>query len=420
MRKQRPCFAFLLHRLCTESEIGSDCPLCPCPYFDWMTGARGSIKLVRAGVYRLRVDAGRDPLTGRRLQPSRTVYGSRREAQETLSRWLVDLGRHGSTPSVMTVADLFERWISAPGRGGRMRKSSTVYRERRRFLSRVAPNFGHRPARSLTSGEVARFYDSLITTLRFSPASVHRIHEQLHAMFEFALRREILADNPLGRVIPPSVELKAPEAPEFEELMSHLTRLREERPRIWLAVRMSATLGLRRSDVLALKWRHINLATGDVDIEDGVTWVPGEGLVVSTTKTGEIGSATLPVDESLLEILVGEFAQVAEHAKAARIDPVELFVFASNGFDSNPIHGDTLTANIRKHCTTHRDLQPFTPQMLRAFTASELEGEGCDVTTAAAVLRHRSVQTTQRHYRAARERRMREATRTLGGRMANL
>lgn len=385
-----------------------------------MTGARGSIKLVRDGVYRLRVDAGRDPLTGRRLQPSRTVYGSRRDAQVALSRWLVDLDHRGSTPSALSVAELFEKWISAPGRGGRIRKPSTIYRERRRFLSRVAPKFGQRPARSVTSGEVARFYDDLITTLRFSPASVHRIHEQLHAMFEFAVRREILIDNPLSRVVPPSVELKAPEAPEFEELLRHLTRLREERPRIWLAVRISATLGLRRSDVLALKWRHISLATGDVDVVDGVTWVPGEGMVVSTTKTGELGSARLPVDESLLEVLTREFAQVEESAEIAGIDPGELFVFASNGFDSNPIHCDTLTANIRNHCRTHHDLKRFTPHMLRAFTASELESEGCDVTTATAVLRHRSGQTTQRHYRAARERRVRGATRELGGRLANL
>lgn len=59
-----------------------------------------------------------------------------------------------------------------------------------------------------------------------------------------------------------------------------------------------------------------------------------------------------------------------------------------------------------------------TLKSLRAFVASELEADGADLTTAQAVLRHRSSTTTARHYKAAREARVRQATRGLGERLA--
>jgi integrase len=51
---------------------------------------------------------------------------------------------------------------------------------------------------------------------------------------------------------------------------------------------------------------------------------------------------------------------------------------------------------------------------LRAFTATQLHADGADVTTAQAVLRHQSPQTTLRHYRAAQMDRVRGATIDLG------
>lgn len=54
---------------------------------------------------------------------------------------------------------------------------------------------------------------------------------------------------------------------------------------------------------------------------------------------------------------------------------------------------------------------------LRAYLASELAGVGLDNTTAQAVLRHRSSSTSARHYLAARDTRVRGATKGLGERL---
>lgn len=383
-----------------------------------MARARGSIKLVRPGVYRIRIDAGLHPATGRRVQPSRTVYGTRREAQVALSMWLAQVDSKPGYDSALTVDDLFEQWLSAPSRGGRPRKPSTVYRERSRYNTLIAPGFGGRVARSVSAGEITRFFDTLIVGRGLSPASVRRVYETMKAMYNFAVRREVLSDNPLNRVVPPSCPLKNPEAPEVEVVGEHLARLRDTDPLVWLAVRMTATLGLRRSDVLALRWRHINLDSGAIHVYEGATWTPGIGLVISTTKTGDVGQAVLLADAELLHSLRERFCDVARVAQDVQIDPQNLFLFARSGLDTSPMHCDTLTSALRKHCERNPDLPRITPQMLRVFTASELESNGDDSATAQAVLRHRSPYTTLRHYRASRERRVRSATRALGDRLA--
>ena len=388
-------------------------------YVRCMARGRGSVIRVREGVYRLRVDAGNDPVTGRRRQPSRTVRGTRRDAQEALNRWLVDLATGGPGCGELTIRSLFERWIEAPGKGGVIRRPSSVYREQKRFERHLQPMFGDRQARSITSGEVARWYDSLLTSGGLSSTSVHRIHEMLSAMFCFGVSRDLLTANPLSKVTPPSVVIREPRAPEFEALGEHLRRLRVSNRRLWLALRLIATLGLRRSDVLALRWRHIDLETGQVRIHEGVTWVPGHGLVVSSTKTGHAGTATLFVDDELLAELRAQFQSVVEHTSGDDQPVDDYFVLASNGLDSHPLHSDSLTKAVTRHCAANPDLEPFTPQMLRVFTSSELEGSGVDITTAQAVLRHRTPQTTMKHYRAVRDHRLRQATRDLGLRLAS-
>lgn len=67
----------------------------------------------RGTSWRIRVDAGRDPVSGRRRQVTRTVRGTEREAQEALTRLLVEMGeeRHQGTGDV-TLGALCSDWLA--------------------------------------------------------------------------------------------------------------------------------------------------------------------------------------------------------------------------------------------------------------------------------------------------------------------
>jgi integrase len=164
-----------------------------------------------------------------------------------------------------------------------------------------------------------------------------------------------------------------------------------------------------------LRWEHVDLDKGLVSITEGITVTPGQGASVTSTKTGLHGHGVLSADEELVAILRDTSERLEKVAADLGEDvPSGAYVFSSDPLHRTPINPDTLTKRLRNHMDRHPEIPSFTLKDLRAFTATMLEATGADITTAQAVLRHSSGQTTMRHYRAARMDRVRGATVELG------
>lgn len=71
------------------------------------------------GVWELIVEAGRDPVTGRKRQVSRTFRGSMRDAKVARAELLVEASKGRHTGTKATLDDLFEDWIVELDRKGR-------------------------------------------------------------------------------------------------------------------------------------------------------------------------------------------------------------------------------------------------------------------------------------------------------------
>ena len=167
---------------------------------------------------------------------------------------------------------------------------------------------------------------------------------------------------------------------------------------------------------MALRWDRFDLRAGTVRIEAGELRVPGLGVVTTDTKTGE--RATLSLDTHTLELLRKHRDEAERVAAACGIRlPADTYVFGPEPDGSRAWHPDTLSARTERLRAAVPGAERVTLKSLRAFVASELEADGADLTTAQAVLRHRSSTTTARHYKAAREARVRQATRDLGNRL---
>ncbi len=225
----------------------------------------------------------------------------------------------------------------------------------------------------------------------------------------------MVSSNPAKLAECPTARAEPPRSPTMEAVQAHLRILQEEDPEIALAVRLAATIGQRRNEIAGLRWAHVDLDAGLVSISEGIIRVPGEGLLVTATKTGHHGHAVLSADEELVAMLRDTRERLEKVAADLGADvPSGAYVFSSDPVHGKPINPDTLTKRLRNHMDRHPEIPSFTLKDLRAFTATMLEATGADITTAQAVLRHSSGQTTMRHYRAARMDRVRGATVELG------
>ena len=79
------------------------------------------------GVWELIVEAGRDVVTGKRRQVSRTFHGNLCEVKKARAQLLVDASRGRHTGSRATVDDLFADWMLELRRKGRCPNTVSGY-----------------------------------------------------------------------------------------------------------------------------------------------------------------------------------------------------------------------------------------------------------------------------------------------------
>ena len=225
--------------------------------------------------------------------------------------------------------------------------------------------------------------------------------EQLEKLL---IERGLLESNPATKARCPTVKAPAPVAPSVSSVEAHYRILLKSDPDMALVVRLAACLGIRRAEILALKWHHIDLESGSVAITDGLTNTPGIGQEKTETKTGRFGWAVFPLDEQLAGELIDHRTRLEKNAAQLGVSPPDDgFVFSSSPLGEAAWHPDTPSKRLRRHMLNHPEIPPFTLKNLRAFVSTEVIARGASLQSASAILRHESTQTTAKYYNAVRE-----------------
>ncbi|MPZ16186.1 MAG: hypothetical protein GEU73_17510, partial [Chloroflexi bacterium] len=159
---------------------------------------RGSIRQRGRNSWELRVYAGTDPETGRRRWLTRTVRGSRTQAQRELVSFAAQANVAPVAGARTTLGDLLERWFAI----NEAEWAATTVKSTRSIIDRqLAPGLGHVLVRELTTVMIDEFYASLRMDGRvdgkpLSPGSVRRVHGVLHRVLAQAMRWEWIWSNP--------------------------------------------------------------------------------------------------------------------------------------------------------------------------------------------------------------------------------
>jgi len=378
---------------------------------DCMTG---HIRKINEGKWFIRISAGKHPITGKRIQKSRVIEGSRKDATKALHDLRSQEYAGSLNSSNATLDEIVAKWLDAPTKGGRARAVSTKYHDQKRYERYVHPTLGGKKADDIRPVDFANLYQSLIRDAGLSPRSILHIHSILRASLNWGWRHELVTSQAIAKVVPPSAKLSPPRAPDAKVVQSHLDFLKESNPDLWIAVFLAATMGLRRSEIAGLRWSNINLGSKTLDVCEGIVKIPGHGSITTGTKTGLHGFARFDLHQTTLDALISRYSEFGQRLLAFDIkDQSDGYLFSSDLLCGQPIDPDLLTKWLRKHCANHPNIEPITFQSLRKFTSSALEGGGVDETTASALLRDRP-ETVSRHYRAANATRVRIATLQLG------
>ena len=202
-------------------------------------------------------------LDGRRRQKWHGGFRTRREAEVVRARLVNELHNHRYVmPARLTLGEwVTDSWLPMV----QTRVKPTTFRGYRQVMEHhVLPALGHRPIQKLRPRELDALYADLIRRGRLggplSPSTVSSLHRLLHKALSDAVDEGLVTDNAAARA----------KAPQPSRLLSHraatwqpseLARFLEtvHGDRLEAIWRLAAMTGMRRGEILGLRWQDVDL-----------------------------------------------------------------------------------------------------------------------------------------------------------------
>jgi integrase len=355
----------------------------------------GHIRQRSSGSYELRYTLGTDAATGKRRMATTTVKGNRRDAEKELRRLLrtLDTGEHVD-PSRLTVRQWLETWLETV-RSEIAPKTAERYGEiARNFL---APAFGNISLARLAPTQIQAAYNKWAIGGRrdgkaggLSPQTRRHIHRVLRTALARAVEQQLIARNPADvfKKRLPKVErrdlvtLTADQSAQLLEALSH--------SRVYWPVLLALATGMRRGEILALRWKNVDLDGGTLRVVESLEQTK-TSLRFKSPKSGRHRAITLP------GYAVAELRRLKrEQAKAllslgVRQSGDTLVCCRSDGEPHQPL---SLTYEFARFSGRMKDLPRVRFHDLRHSHATQLLASGVHPKIASERLGHASVGIT--------------------------
>jgi integrase len=208
--------------------------------------------------------------------------------------------------SKQTVKQFLEYWLENVHKLRIRQSSYTKYRKALNY--HILPELGHIQLQKLTSEHIDVFYAKLLNKGK-SPKSIKDIHGILHVALKYAVKKKRLARNVADDIDLPRIERYRSQVLDKAQARRLLKVVKENRYETLLTVALAT--GMRRGELLALRWSDIQFDTKSLHIQRTVYRVKGVGYVESEPKTNK-GRRTIMLPQFVIAVLKQHRAQQLE------------------------------------------------------------------------------------------------------------
>lgn len=278
----------------------------------------------------------------------------------------------------------------------------TSFERMKQLTTRVYPAIGHLRLDKITGRHIQQFINdlalngkSLRTGKPLSRKTVVHHLSFISDVFGYAVKMDMLSENPCKRVSVPKGEKKEKEIYTLEEI-EQLFILLEEAP---LKYRTFFTLaiysGFRRGELLGLEWKDIDWEGRVISVHRTSNYTADKGTYTDTTKTKKSQrSLKFPlVVMDLLRAYKTEQDKEREKLGSKWVDNDRLFV----KWNGEPMNNNTPYFWFHEFCEEH-SFRFCDIHSMRHFYASALINEGVDAAAVSGALGHSVIGTTTSIY----------------------
>ena len=283
------------------------------------------------GVWEIIVEAGRDPVTGRRRQVSRSVRGGVREAKKLRADVLTEVGAGRHSGADISMDELFTNWLVELDRKGR--SPSTIHNYDKTYRKSIQPFLGAKAVRKVTTKNLTDLYGAH-QARGLKPTTVYQIHACVSSMFTQACRWGWRDSNPAQWAEPPSRPNVVPVIPTVVQVTALIDEATQSRrPEYARAIFVAATTGVRRGELCAVRCnRDIDWSARALIVGHNIVDLPHRPVEERSTKNRRVRPVAL--DDFTLALIRAQMDMVSARATEAGtslVDDPFLFTDAVDG-----------------------------------------------------------------------------------------
>ena len=247
----------------------------------------GGIRELTPGVWELKYDIGRDPITNKRQTRYKRFRGKRKDALAELRRLVaaVDDGQH-IDPTNLSVALYLDQWIDHMTAHW---SPTTIQRNKQLCEHNIKPQFGKVKLKALSTHQLDAGYTALMQKGRadgkggLSAQTTKHVHRLLSQALKQAVKWKYITSNPADDARVPTVPRKERKTLTVDQTLDLLESMRGHR--YFIPTMIAVFTGLRRGEVLALKWKSLDLENGVLTVRESLEQTR-QGLRYKTPKNG--------------------------------------------------------------------------------------------------------------------------------------
>ena len=367
----------------------------------------GNLRKRKDGRWEGRYTAGRDPETGRAIY--KNVLGkTQAEAKAKLKQAIEKAkGLDAAKVGRYTVCQWMEIWFEHYAKVKVRPSSHQTYRGY--IDNHIKPSIGKIPLEKLTSLELQKFYKKLLEKGRvdrleskhqskgLSAKTVRNIHQIISSAMKLAQEQKLISTNPADGCALPRLEHREMQTLPVEQLQSFLREARDSG--VFELYYLELATGLRRGELLGLKWEDIDLERGDLRVRRQIARINGE-VVEAPLKTKN-AYRTLPLAEDTIGVLEAQRKKTGSSQ----------WVFPST--TGGPISPDSVLRMLHR-VLKRAGLPRVRFHDLRHTFATLALQNGVDVKTVSGMLGHFSAGFTLDTYAHVTTASQRQAAKTMG------
>ena len=366
----------------------------------------GSIRKRSDGRWEGRYTVGRDPETGKAIY--KNVLGkTQAEVKDKLKKAIEETaGLDVIKAEKYTLGQWMDIWFENYAKVKVRPSSHQTYRGY--IDNHIKPHIGKIPLNKLSSLELQKFYKKLLGNGRvkrleskkqpkgLSAKTVRNINQVISSALDLAKEQKLIATNPTDSCALPKVEHKEMQTIPAEDLAKFLQEARASG--VYEMYYIELATGLRRGELLGLKWSDIDFTNRVIRIQRQVARI-----------NGEIVEAPLKTKNSYRNISISD--DTAEVLKAQREKVSSEYVFPSpNG---GPISPDSVNHMLQR-VLERAGLPKVRFHDLRHTFATIALQNGVDIKTVSGMLGHYSAGFTLDTYAHVTTAAQKEAANTMG------